>query len=109
MRIKDTIFNIANSLTGRKFFLAILGVLAVAKMYEAQIAELQTVLLAALDLTSDIARADALRTVGAAQANAFGYAAGAVAAIIGLGAIAQAISDKGALVQDSGTVEEVVE
>jgi len=102
MMIKTTIFNLANSLMGRKFFLAILGILAVAKMYEAVIKETEPVLLAALDLTGD-AQAHVLADVAIANSCSFGYAVAAVAAIIGFGAIAQAIGDKGTL---QGALEE---
>lgn len=98
MMIKNTIFNLANSLMGRKFFLAILGVLSIAKMYEAQLAEMEPILIAALDLTGD-AQAHVLAEVTIATGNAFGYAVASVAGVIGLSAIAQALSDKGDTLQ----------
>jgi len=104
MRIQNTIFNLANSLMGRKFFLSILGILAVAKMYEAQIAELQDVLLVAVDLTGEH-QSRALSDVAYAGSNAFIYAVLSVALIIGCGAIAQALSDRGATLEGDAPTE----
>lgn len=110
MMLKTTIFNVANSLMGRKFFLAIFGVLAIAKMYEAQIAELENVLMATLDLVGDN-QTVALSDIAFATSNAFGFAVGSVALIISAAAISQAVSDKGSTIEgpaEDGTTTDTV-